>query len=167
MEINTLIDLAIRYAPKSATPIAEGLEQIMEGMAKEREASLEQVQNALDKSELWRVRNIIDELETKQDGLSELRATAKGLKSIDVVQRSTNGSLHNGLVTGIDELGLSVRSYNCLMRAGIKTVEELIRWAPADLMRVRNLGRKDLDEILAKLGKFGLELAPSKEGGGT
>ncbi|MBR6329803.1 MAG: DNA-directed RNA polymerase subunit alpha [Lachnospiraceae bacterium] len=58
----------------------------------------------------------------------------------------------------IDELELSVRSFNCLKRAGINTVEELINKTPDDMMKVRNLGRKSLEEVLAKLKELGLEL---------
>ncbi|MBO6148493.1 MAG: DNA-directed RNA polymerase subunit alpha [Lachnospiraceae bacterium] len=58
----------------------------------------------------------------------------------------------------IDELELSVRSYNCLKRAGINTVAELVNKTPEDMMKVRNLGRKSLEEVLAKLNELGLEL---------
>ena len=61
----------------------------------------------------------------------------------------------------IDELGLSVRSYNCLKRAGINTVEELTSRTAEEMMEVRNLGRKSLDEVLAKLKEFGLHLRES------
>ncbi len=63
----------------------------------------------------------------------------------------------------IDELELSVRSYNCLKRAGINTVEELCSKTPDEMMKVRNLGRKSLDEVLAKLNEMGLSLSASKE----
>ena len=63
----------------------------------------------------------------------------------------------------IDELELSVRSYNCLKRAGINTVEELTNRTSEDMMKVRNLGRKSLEEVLAKLKELGLELNPSEE----
>jgi len=63
----------------------------------------------------------------------------------------------------IDELELSVRSYNCLKRAGINTVEELCSKTAEDMMKVRNLGRKSLEEVLAKLKELGLELSPSEE----
>jgi DNA-directed RNA polymerase subunit alpha len=63
----------------------------------------------------------------------------------------------------IDELDLSVRSYNCLKRAGINTVEELIQRSEADMMKVRNLGRKSLDEVVQKLAMLGLKLASSEE----
>lgn len=58
----------------------------------------------------------------------------------------------------IDELELSVRSFNCLKRAGINTVGELCRKTSDDMMKVRNLGRKSLEEVLAKLKELGLEL---------
>ena len=63
----------------------------------------------------------------------------------------------------IDELELSVRSYNCLKRAGINTVQELINKTPEDLMKVRNLGRKSLDEVLAKLKELGLSLNQNED----
>lgn len=62
--------------------------------------------------------------------------------------------------TSIDELELSVRSYNCLKRANINTVGELVNRSMDDLMKVRNMGRKSLDEILAKLDEMGLSLLP-------
>ena len=62
----------------------------------------------------------------------------------------------------IDELELSVRSYNCLKRAGINTVEELCNRTSEDMMKVRNLGRKSLEEVLAKLKELGLELNPER-----
>ena len=62
------------------------------------------------------------------------------------------------LELSIDELELSVRSYNCLKRAGINTVEELTNKTADDMMKVRNLGRKSLEEVLAKLKELGLSL---------
>lgn len=63
----------------------------------------------------------------------------------------------------IEELDLSVRSYNCLKRASINTVEDLISRTEDDMMKVRNLGRKSLEEVLAKLHGLGLSLAPGEE----
>lgn len=63
----------------------------------------------------------------------------------------------------IEELDLSVRSYNCLKRAGINTVEDLISRTEEDMMKVRNLGRKSLEEVLQKLHALGLSLTPSEE----
>ena len=73
------------------------------------------------------------------------------------------GEKEKALVMNIDELELSVRSYNCLKRAGINTVEELCSKTSEDMMKVRNLGRKSLEEVLAKLKELGLELSPSED----
>ena len=62
------------------------------------------------------------------------------------------------LEMSIEELDLSVRSYNCLKRAGINTVQELTEKTESDMMKVRNLGRKSLDEVKNKLDDLGLEL---------
>ena len=72
-------------------------------------------------------------------------------------------SITKALEMNIDELELSVRSYNCLKRAGINTVEELCNKTSEDMMKVRNLGRKSLEEVLAKLKELGLSLSPSEE----
>lgn len=63
----------------------------------------------------------------------------------------------------IEELDLSVRSFNCLKRAGINTVGDLTNKSPEDMMKVRNLGKKSFEEIKAKLVSLGLDLAPSEE----
>jgi DNA-directed RNA polymerase subunit alpha len=63
----------------------------------------------------------------------------------------------------IDDLDLSVRSNNCLRRAGINTVEELTQKSEEDMMKVRNLGRKSLDEVKKKLADLGLSLRKSDE----
>lgn len=63
----------------------------------------------------------------------------------------------------IEELDLSVRSFNCLKRAGIFTVEELINKSEEDMMRVRNLGRKSLEEVIAKLDSLNLSLRKEDE----
>jgi DNA-directed RNA polymerase subunit alpha len=63
----------------------------------------------------------------------------------------------------VEELDLSVRSYNCLKRAGINTVEDLTNKSEEDMMRVRNLGKKSLEEVIQKLEALGLSLAPSED----
>ncbi len=63
----------------------------------------------------------------------------------------------------IEELDLSVRSFNCLKRAGINTVEDLIGKTEEDMMKVRNLGRKSLEEVIAKLDSFGFSLSSDDE----
>lgn len=67
------------------------------------------------------------------------------------------------LEMNIEELDLSVRSYNCLKRAGINTVEELIKKTEEDMMKVRNLGRKSLEEVEQKLAALGLGLRKVEE----
>ena len=62
------------------------------------------------------------------------------------------------LEMSIDDLDLSVRSFNCLKRAGINTVEDLINRTEEDMIKVRNLGRKSLDEVIQKLQSLGLSL---------
>ncbi len=63
----------------------------------------------------------------------------------------------------IEELDLSVRSYNCLKRAGINTVEELTQRTEEDMMKVRNLGKKSLEEVNQKLAELGLSLRKSED----
>jgi DNA-directed RNA polymerase subunit alpha len=63
----------------------------------------------------------------------------------------------------IEELDLSVRSFNCLKRAGINTVEDLANHTEEDMMKVRNLGRKSLEEVINKLNSLGYSLASDDE----
>ena len=63
----------------------------------------------------------------------------------------------------IEELDLSVRSFNCLKRAGINTVEDLISKSEDDMMKVRNLGRKSLEEVINKLASLGFSLYDEEE----
>jgi DNA-directed RNA polymerase subunit alpha len=67
------------------------------------------------------------------------------------------------LETPIEELDLSVRSYNCLKRAGINSVAELVERNEEEMMKVRNLGRKSLEEVQQKLAGLGLSLRESDE----
>lgn len=67
------------------------------------------------------------------------------------------------LEKSIEEMELSVRSFNCLKRAGISTVEDLANKTISDMMKVRNLGKKSLDEVIAKLHGLGLDFAPEEE----
>jgi DNA-directed RNA polymerase subunit alpha len=84
-------------------------------------------------------------------------------KSAEVMIEKEDNEKEKVLEMNIDELELSVRSYNCLKRAGINTVEELCNKTSEDMMKVRNLGRKSLEEVLAKLKELGLQLKPSDE----
>lgn len=73
-----------------------------------------------------------------------------------VLKEDTGESANKGLVMMIEDLDLSVRSYNCLKRAGIQTVDELIQKTEDELMRVRNLGKKSLKEVKDKVYELGL-----------
>ena len=84
-------------------------------------------------------------------------------QSAEVMIEKEDDEKEKVLEMSIDELELSVRSYNCLKRAGINTVEELTNRTPEDMMKVRNLGRKSLEEVLAKLKELGLELSQGDE----
>ena len=88
---------------------------------------------------------------------------SENAKSVDVMVEKEDDQKEKVLEMSIDELELSVRSYNCLKRAGINTVEELTNKTPDDMMKVRNLGRKSLEEVLAKLKELGLELNNAEE----
>ena len=63
----------------------------------------------------------------------------------------------------IEELDLSVRSFNCLKRAGINTVGDLVNKSEDDMMKVRNLGRKSLEEVMAKLDSLGFTLTKDED----
>ena len=105
----------------------------------------------------WAAKILIDHLQllTKVD---------EQVSEMDSVMKEAQGEVQNkGLVMMIEDLDLSVRSYNCLKRAGINTVEELTNRTAEDMMKVRNLGRKSLEEVLAKLKELGLQLNPSDE----
>ena len=88
---------------------------------------------------------------------------SESAKTAEVMIEKEDNEKEKVLEMNIDELELSVRSYNCLKRAGINTVEELCNRTPEDMMKVRNLGRKSLEEVLAKLKELGLQLNPSEE----
>ena len=84
-------------------------------------------------------------------------------KTIDIMVEKPEDDKEKALEMNIDELELSVRSYNCLKRAGINTVEELCSRTSEDMMKVRNLGRKSLEEVLQKLEDLGLHLRECEE----
>ena len=67
------------------------------------------------------------------------------------------------LEMAIEELDMSVRSFNCLKRAGINTVDDLTNRTEDDMIKVRNLGKKSLEEVIAKLHSLGLELKKEEE----
>ena len=84
---------------------------------------------------------------------------AEGVRETEsIMAEKTDNEVSKVLDLTIDELDLSVRSFNCLKRAGINTVEDLINKSEEDMMKVRNLGRKSLVEVIAKLNSFGFTL---------
>lgn len=87
---------------------------------------------------------------------------SENAKTAEVMVEKEDDEKEKVLEMSIDELELSVRSYNCLKRAGINTVEELTNKTSEDMMKVRNLGRKSLEEVLAKLKELGLQLNPQR-----
>ena len=76
----------------------------------------------------------------------------------DILTGPKSNGLPDILGRSIDEMELSVRSFNCLKRAGIHTVEDLTKKSEEDMLKVRNLGRKSLDEVIQKLQSYGLSL---------
>ena len=84
-------------------------------------------------------------------------------KNIDVMVEREETIKEKVLEMTIEELDMSVRSFNCLKRAGIDTVEDLINRTEDDMMKVRNLGKKSLEEVIAKLHSLGLDLKKEEE----
>ena len=91
------------------------------------------------------------------DHLSLLTNVHDAVNDMESVMKEAQGEVQNkGLVMMIEDLDLSVRSYNCLKRAGIQTVEELTQRTEDEMMRVRNLGKKSLKEVKDKIYDLGL-----------
>jgi len=88
---------------------------------------------------------------------------SENAKTAEVMVEKEDDEKGKVLEMSIDELELSVRSFNCLKRAGINTVQELANKTSDDMMKVRNLGRKSLEEVLAKLDELGLSLRQDGE----
>ena len=89
---------------------------------------------------------------------------SENARTAEIMVEKEDNEKEKVLEMNIDELELSVRSYNCLKRRkAVNTVEELCNRTPEDMMKVRNLGRKSLEEVLAKLKELGLQLNPSEE----
>ena len=84
-------------------------------------------------------------------------------KNTEILVEKEEGKKEKVLEMSIEELDLSVRSYNCLKRAGINTVEDLACKTEEEMMKVRNLGKKSLEEVLNKIAELGLSLKPSDD----
>lgn len=88
---------------------------------------------------------------------------SEATKNTQVMIEKEESKKEKVLETSIEELELSVRSFNCLKRAGISTVEDLTNTTEADMMKVKNLGKKSLDEVTSKLHSLGLDFASNEE----
>jgi DNA-directed RNA polymerase subunit alpha len=84
-------------------------------------------------------------------------------RNAEVIVEKEESKKEKVLEMTIEELDLSVRSYNCLKRAAINTVEDLIEKTEEDMMKVRNLGRKSLEEVIHKLNELGLALREEED----
>ena len=84
-------------------------------------------------------------------------------KDASIMVEKEEGKKEKVLEMSIEELDLSVRSYNCLKRAGINTVEDLANKTEEEMMKVRNLGKKSLEEVLAKIDSLGFSLNKNDE----
>ncbi|HQD76675.1 MAG TPA: DNA-directed RNA polymerase subunit alpha [Bacillota bacterium] len=87
----------------------------------------------------------------------------ESLSDVEIMVEKEEEQKDKILEMTIEELDLSVRSYNCLKRAGINTVEELIQRNEEDMMKVRNLGKKSLEEVVNKLAELGLSLRKDED----
>lgn len=85
------------------------------------------------------------------------------MRNIGILKEPDEDRQQKALEMSIEDMDLSVRSYNCLKRAGIHTVEDLTKKSEDDMLKVRNLGRKSLDEVISKLRSYGLDLKSSEE----
>lgn len=83
---------------------------------------------------------------------------SSSISAMEILVNPKSDNKQKVLEMNIDDMDLSVRSYNCLKRAGIQTVEDLTKKSEDDMLKVRNLGRKSLDEVIAKLESYGLSL---------
>ena len=94
-----------------------------------------------------------------QDHISLFVNLSDTIKSMDILVKTEDDKQKQVLSMAIEDMDLSVRSYNCLKRANIHTVEDLTRKTEDEMLKVRNLGRKSLDEVIQKLQSYGLSLA--------
>ena len=98
-----------------------------------------------------------------EDHIKLFVALSDTISGLDILVARSEDRQQKVLEMNIEEMDLSVRSYNCLKRAGIHTVADLTRKSEEDMLKVRNLGRKSLDEVIAKLRSFGLDLKASED----
>lgn len=87
----------------------------------------------------------------------------ENMENTSILVSREEDKVHKLLVMSVEDMDLSVRSYNCLKRAGINTVEDLIKKSEDDMLKVKNLGRKSLDEVIHKLESLGLGLKTNED----
>ena len=98
-----------------------------------------------------------------QDHISLFVDLSDTIKDMDILVKNEDDKQAKILAMAIEDMDLSVRSYNCLKRANIHTVEDLTRKTEDEMLKVRNLGRKSLDEVIIKLESYGLSLSNKED----
>ena len=98
-----------------------------------------------------------------QDHISLFVNLSETIRSMDILVKTEDDKQQQILKMAIEEMDLSVRSYNCLKRANIHTVEDLTKKTEDDMLKVRNLGRKSLEEVIQKLESYGLALKQQED----
>jgi len=98
-----------------------------------------------------------------EDHIRMFVGLSESISGMDILISREEDKQQKVLEMTIEDMDLSVRSYNCLKRAGIHTVEDLTRRSEDDMLKVRNLGRKSLDEVMNKLLSYGLAMKRSEE----
>lgn len=98
-----------------------------------------------------------------QDHISLFVDLSDSIRGMDILVKNEDDKQQKILAMAIEEMDLSVRSYNCLKRANIHTVEDLTRKTEDEMLKVRNLGRKSLDEVILKLQSYGLTLSNKED----
>jgi DNA-directed RNA polymerase subunit alpha len=85
------------------------------------------------------------------------------MSGAEILEKKEESGKEKTLEMTIEELDLSVRAFNCLKRAGVNTVQDLVYKSPEEMMKVRNLGKKSLEEVIAKLNSLGVTLSAEEE----
>lgn len=98
-----------------------------------------------------------------QDHIGLFVNLSETIRGMDILVKTEDDKQQQILKMVIEDMDLSVRSYNCLKRANIHTVEDLTKKTEDDMLKVRNLGRKSLDEVIAKLESYGLSLSKQED----
>ncbi len=98
-----------------------------------------------------------------QDHIGLFVNLSETIKGMDILVKTEDDKQQQILKMAIEEMDLSVRSYNCLKRANIHTVEDLTKKTEDDMLKVRNLGRKSLEEVIQKLESYGLALKQQED----